>query len=497
MTTLPTCNTGTITPYLPSPQNPWDLQKIKHLYRRLDYGAPISVLRAAQGKSPGQLVDEIMDSALALPQTPPPLWAFKTDPEYGAITEEQLDDLKALDRDEGYEIAANDLLKNGLMGRLAFFWLNHFVTQYGEYRCPAYMYQYYILLQQHALGNFKEFTREIGLTPAMLKFLNNFDNKNDRPNENYARELFELFTLGEDNGYTQEDIEEASRAMTGYNGQTEDCGPISFTPETFDGGTKTIFERTEAFDYDGIIEVLFEERRELIGEFICTKLYTYFVNPEPDAGIIVQMKKTFLDAEFEIAPVLRQLFKSEHFFDTHMHGIVIKSPYDVTIQFLKETGFDPTDEVISNLQWINSTLGQSFFSPVDVAGWQRNRKWLNTNTLPGRWFALENILYLLFNPEDDTGERYQLSLEPLRDFAIAVSENNTDIKQITKAIIDFFMAKELVTIADYDFATEVFMGELPDNYFTNGTWNLNDQYVPEQVALLLRHIVEMPEFQLK
>ena len=155
-----------------------------------------------------------------------------------------MSDLKDEDANEGYQFATKDLLNNGLHARLTFFWLNHFVTQYGEYRCPSYMYQYYTTLQKHAIGNFKEFVREIGLTPAMLTFLNNLENTRKRPNENYARELYELFTLGEDIGYNQSDIEETSRAMTGYNLREDRCGPISFDPTTFDNGIKTIFGRT-------------------------------------------------------------------------------------------------------------------------------------------------------------------------------------------------------------------------------------------------------------
>ena len=505
MATMYSCNTGTIAPYVPTPENPWDDAKIKHLYRRLAYGASIPELAAAKSKSPSQLVDELVDAAIGQGVTPPPPWANKTEPEYNAIDDDQLRELKNIERDEGYVMAAKDLLQNGLHARLTFFWLNHFVTQYSEYQCPAYMYQYYAKLQEHAIGNFKEFTREIGLTAAMLAFLNNFENTKNRPNENYARELFELFTLGEDIGYTQIDIEEASKAMTGYNERAEKCGPITFDPETFDTRSKRIFGRTGAWDYNDVIEILFEERRDEIAELICAKLYRYFVNPEQDADIIVQMKKTFLDNEFDLAPVLRQLFKSEHFFDVNTHGIIIKSPYDVTIQFLHESGLSYNEELLDILRNRNDTLSQNFFQPVDVAGWERDRKWLNTFTLPARWFVLEEILWKIWGeridmtpttPEIEPGH----NKETYRDFIIAlVGANEKDPNVITKKTIDFFMSKELASPMDYDIAVGVFKGEFAENYFEPGPpeWDLSFDEVPGQVRSLLRHIAEMPEFQLK
>ena len=505
MATVYSCNTSTISPYIPTPENPWNDAKIKHLYRRLAYGATITELENAKSKSPAQLVDELIDAAMAQNATPAPEWGYWTDVDYGIADEDLLREEKNKKRDEGYAIATKDLLNNGLHGRLTFFWLNHFVTQYGEYNCPAYMYQYYIKLQEHAIGNFKEFTREIGLTAAMLAFLNNFENTKRRPNENYARELFELFTLGEDIGYTQDDIEEASRAMTGYNSRDEVCGPISFDPETFDTGTKTIFDRTGNWDYDDVIEILFEERRDTIAELICAKLYRYFVNPEQDANIIVQMKKTFLENDFDIAPVLRQLFKSEHFFDTNTHGIIIKSPYDVTLQFLHESGLSYTDELLERLQNMNSTLSQNFFHPVDVAGWQRNRKWLNTNTLPTRWFFLEELLWKIWgkqiemtNPDENIPSGH--NKEAYRDFVIALVGSDTkDVTAISKQVVDFFISKELVSPMEYEAAEDAFKGEFADNYFEPGPpeWNLSFDEVPDQVRKLLRHIVEMPEFQLK
>ena len=144
------------------------------------------------------------------------------------------------------------------------FWSNHFVIEFRDINQPAYLYQYYALLQTHALGNFKTFISEVGLAPAMLRYLNGFENKKNSPNENYARELYELFSLGEGNGYTQEDITETARALTGYNRSKTNGGIIEFNEKTYDKGSKTIFGQTGNWGYDDVINILFQEKKTLL-----------------------------------------------------------------------------------------------------------------------------------------------------------------------------------------------------------------------------------------
>jgi len=189
------------------------------------------------------------------------------------------------------------------------------------------------------------------------------------PNENYARELYELFTLGVDNGYTQQDIVETSKALTGYNHRENTIQP----------------------DY------------------------------------------------------------------------------------------------LAAFRWFASTLGQRMFEPVDVAGWQGDRDWINASTLTGRWRILQWVIWHTWNnyPEE------------FRTFAIARSNNSNDPYVVTKSIIDSFMPVELFTISDYQDATDIFKHNLPENYYEEGFWNLQYDSAPYQVLLLIRHLIKLPEFQLK
>ena len=264
--------------------------------------------------------------------------------------------------------------------------------------------EYVNCLQRNSLGNFRTFVSEIGLTSAMLRYLDGAFNNRQRPNENYARELYELFTLGEGNGYTEEDIIETARALTGYVNRGEvGCTMITFDPERHDPDAKTIMGQTGNWGYDDVIDVLFAQRTNEIANFICMKLYEFFVHPDSsdDAGnaqtIIAGMANTFVANNFDIAPVLSELFKSEHFFDETAIGVIIKSPFDLYLGLLKETGFTYDDGTVINSIDAARLIGQELFSPVDVAGWQRDRMWINTNFMIGRWLTMEVFLERFYN----------------------------------------------------------------------------------------------------
>ena len=482
----PTCNFSTLAPFEPSSQDPWNTRKINHVYRRLGFGASQDAVDAALTMSPGQFINSLVDSAHNLPPTPAPYWGNYSTNDFSDYETENFQFFS-----EWRMQTTRDLLAENLRGRLAFFWMNHFVTRFGVYFHAPYAYQYYHIMQVHALGNFKEFTRAVGLTPAMLIFLNGFENTKYSPNENYARELFELFTLGEGNGYTQSDITETARALTGYNEWDEPNGNIYFDPQTFDNGTKTIFGQTGNWGYDEVVDILFQHRGPQIAFFICKKLYKFFVSPATDnieSTIIQELAQTLLSNNFEMVPMLKKLFKSQHFFDEHSVGVVIKSPFDVVLNFLKETDFYYDDQIIDALIYYIGLVGQEIYDPIDVAGWQRDESWINSSTLTGRWALIDEYLdYLDQNGFDSI----------FVDLAKALTNNSKDPHFITKTLVDYFMSRELYTVSDYDIATDIFKWEVPQNYYDQGLWSLDSNSAPYQVLILLKHIARMPEFQLK
>ena len=476
------CETGGIEVYVPTVDNPWTKEKVTHIYRRLGFGANIATVESGLLLSPEELVDSLMDEAIAMPLREEPEWAFWNFDDYTNFADEA-----PLQKDFLYKGFMTDMIDNGFRDKLTLFWSNHFVTELEVYNCPSYMWQYYTLLQQNVLGNFKTFVELVGLTPAMLVYLNGGENTAAEPNENYGRELYELFTLGEDNGYTQEDIVDTARALSGYVNITAYCGTITFDDAQHDNDDKTIFGQTGNWGYQDVMDILFEQRSDEIAGHICSKLYHFFVSHEVDQSIIDEMKITFLANDFEIEPVLRQLFKSEHFFDDDMIGVQVKSPMDLAISFVNQTEFTLNDEAMIGLAYLSSILGQVLFSPVDVAGWQGNHDWINASTLTGRWLTIDFYVFAIF---EDFPDDLQVLIENI------VGEESNDPAFVTQKIIDYFIPNGLQTVDAYIEATDVFKWEVPQNYYDEGLWDLNWTTIPAQMGVLLSHIAKIPAFQL-
>ncbi|HFS67058.1 MAG TPA: DUF1800 family protein, partial [Flavobacteriia bacterium] len=336
---MPNCNTSTLDLFLPSTQIPWNANRIHHLHRRLGFSISKTELDNALSQTPANYIENLFNQVVNSGIMSAPSWANMTYPQYADPDTEI-----PLQHEEIYNHFINDVENNGIRARFTLFWHNHFVTRLEDYWCPSWMYSYYKTLQDYNFGNFKEFVRAIGLTPAMLVFLNGYQNTAAEPNENYARELLELFTLGVNNGYTQTDIVNIARALTGYTAINEYCAPINFNSSDFDSGQKTFFGQTGNWDYNDVIDILFQERGNLIAEYICTKLYRYFVSPDVNETIISQLASTFIANNFELLPVYKQLFKSTHFFDAVAIGGIVKSPFDHFFHFTNETQFEINQE---------------------------------------------------------------------------------------------------------------------------------------------------------
>lgn len=483
MEALINCNTASLTPYTDVPSNPWDIVKVRHVLRRLGYGLDVTQENNALNQSPDIFIENYINTAANYSVTPAPFWANWSASDYGNFAQDRQPQIE-----EWGSQVIDDTFNLNLRARMTLFWHNHFVTRLEDYAAPSWMYQYYNLLQTHALGNFKTLVKEIGKNESMLVYLNGVLNNRFSPNENYARELLELFTLGQNNNYTQTDIVETARALTGYNSFTEAGAPINFQNITFDNTNKTIFGTTANYNHDSLIDHLFASRPDEISDFIVKKIYRAFVSPElPAAAITDQLALTFRNSNWEILPVLKQLFKSQHFFDAAAIGTIIKDPIDCLCLFIKESNFSFPQGNYYTLLYVASLLGQQYFNPIDVAGWQGDRDWINSSTITGRWQGLEYIMWTMWNIDQNL----------FRNIALDSSASLNDPAIIARDIVNRFVPQTLHTTTDYDLATTVFKGDVPQNYYDNMQWDLNWSSVNYQVVLLLQHIFRMPEFQLK
>ncbi len=476
------CANGTLASYVPDVNKPWNSLRVAHVYKRLAFGASYSEIQAGLQLTPGQLVDNLFNAAKTAPLPAAPAWYNWGYSNYGDFPAEIVQQYQ-----EWYLQWVNDMLITGTREKFALFWHNHFVTRFVDYQCPSYLYEYHKLLQQHSFGNFKTFLKAMGKTPAMLSFLDGRLNYKDFPNENYARELLELFTLGVNNGYTQQDITEAARALTGWVSFSDECGPITFNAGQFDNGTKTIFGQPGNFDFDGMHDLIFQQRATEVSQFICKKIYTHFVHPIPNQQIIDGMAQTFRNSNFEIEPVFLELFKSEHFYEDDAISVQIKSPVDLLVSTIKESNFSFDTLVIQLVSFLTLDMGQQLFNPIDVSGWNGNRTWINSTAITKRWDMLSQYFGYALT---------KLDKEKMRQLAIDVSGNSNDVALVAKKITDHFIPKGLENTDAYNQATIALKASVPQNYFDLGLWNLSFQYVPEQVYNLMLWIIRRPEYQM-
>jgi uncharacterized protein (DUF1800 family) len=257
-----------------------------------------------------------------------------------------------------------------LRERMTLFWANHFVCRD---MTTNYILKYNTTLRTYALGNFRDFVKAISKEASMIKYLNLSQNRKNSPNENFARELLELFTLGEGN-YFEKDIKECARAFTGY--QFKFNGEFRFVKNRHDNGVKQFFGKEGNFDGDDIIDLILEQKQ--CAQYICEKIYSYFVNTTVNKEHIREMVEVFY-GEYDIEKLMRYVFNSDWFYNKENIGTKIKSPIDliVGIQRMVPVYFSKNEELFR----LQTLLDQFLLNPPNVAGWQGGKSWITTNSL--------------------------------------------------------------------------------------------------------------------
>lgn len=258
-----------------------------------------------------------------------------------------------------------------LREKAAFFWHGHFAC-----RSLNAIHQQALLnvIRRNALGNFSTLLHEVSKTAAMLNFLNNNQNRKDHPNENFAREVMELFTLGR-GFYTETDVKEAARAFTGWG--ADPAGNFIFRKQRHDTGKKTILGKTGNFNGDDVLEILLEQKQT--ARFIVQKLYRFYINDHPDPEQVNDLAETFYENHYDLTVLLRKMFASVIFFDPANIGIRFKSPIELLTgiqRMLPMKILNP--DVLIVLQRV---LGQVLLYPPNVAGWPGGKSWIDSSTL--------------------------------------------------------------------------------------------------------------------
>jgi hypothetical protein len=361
-------------PWEPGPGDPFNLKWAGHLFRRAGFGATPGELRAA--------VETGLEATLAR--------LF----EGGGAAEARLRLLESVgDRmigdDQPDELRAwwcYSMVHTAqpLREKLTLFWHNHFATSITKVEKPTSMFAQNKLLRRNALGKFRPFLLDISRDPAMIVWLDNNSNVKGKPNENYAREVMELFSLGVGH-YTETDVREAARAFTGWH--TSDNGSTyEFKPTLHDDGPKTLLGRTGNWNGDDVVRILLDQPQA--ATFLVGKLYRYFIGEthEPPPALLQPLAESYRKSDYDTAALMRLILRSRHFYSEHAYRQRVKSPAEFVLGATRAVvhGTEEQDTVRlppAPLATRMAAMGQDLFAPPNVKGWPHGRAWLNTATL--------------------------------------------------------------------------------------------------------------------
>lgn len=519
-------------------QGPWTNQTATHLLRRCLFGPTREQVKQSVTLGLAGTIQQLLSIA-PLP-LPPVNFSYADDPNVPIgstwINAPYTDNLQTGYRRQSLRAwTMQTMLNQGLSLRekMWLFWHNHFVT--GDLNDPKYDYHYGNLLRQHALGNFKRLTEEITVNPSMLRYLNGNQNTKEAPNENYSRELLELFTIGKGpqiapgdyTHYTEQDVVQMAKVLTGwvdrgFNARREIAITSEFINNRHDTGTKSLSSHfqnrtiTNAGDkeYLTLINIIFEQPE--VAKFLVRKLYRWFVyytiDTDIETNIIEPLANLLREHNYDIAPVLTTLLSSNHFYDAEIIGAIIKNPLDFILGSLNQLNIHPPNEELETTYVFNTLLARAsaqqqmeIYNPPDVAGWKAYyqepvfyRQWINSTTLQQRKIITDAIST---GASNSGGLNRNLKIDIIQ----FISEF-TDPKD-PNALINEFMALLLphpISEAQHVALKDILLPGLPDyewtveynDYLDNPNDNNLRRSISGKLADLLQAILSMPEYLL-
>lgn len=522
----------------------WAEPEVIHLIRRTLFGATVEDVNFFKSMSMSNAVDYLLTVPPTAPS--PPLKTYKSsttpgDPDAGVPIGSTWVDTNTTvggingQRRKNFKSWWMGLMVNAernIREKMVLFWHNHFATETTEIGRGIWCYQDNLTIRKNALGNFKEFVKNITTDTGMLRYLNGYLNTKNAPDENYGRELQELFTVGKGadgatQTYTEGDVKAAARLLTGWT--VDSANNVSVFNNKKHGTTEKVFS---AFYKNKIIvgrsgpDAGTQELNELVDMLcdadetalhICRKLYRWFVyyeiNAATEINVIVPMAQVFRSNNYEIIPVLSALFKSEHFFDPLNRGCLIKNPIDYIVGFSRSFSlqFPPVSDVTHSyfmweyLQEAAAAMQQDIGDPPAVAGWpayyqlpQMHELWINSDTLPKRnQFAdiMINIGY--------TRAGKMLKVDPLL-FTKSLS-NPSDPNALLNEAIQYLLALSLTPESRLQIKKDILLGGQISDYYWTDAWNkyisdpgdsANTEIVKSKLATLYHYLTSLAEYQL-
>ena len=431
-------------------------KKIQHLFLRAGFGIKPSVLDEMESKSIEELVELIFiksSEAKDIKLLDPPDTNSKGEATNASLLAALLksqDELKQLNMAWMGRMTSTEAI---LLEKMTLFWHNHFA-------CTApfaiLMQRQNNMLRKNALGNFKTLINQISKDPAMILYLNNQENHKDSPNENFAREVMELFTLGIGN-YSETDIKEAARAFTGWS--VNKSGEFEFHEHDHDDGIKEIFGQSGNWNGDDVITMLLQKPQTAF--HICKKLYKEFVNEKTNDTVVQLMADKFFESDYDITGLMKYLFNSDWFYDEINVGSKISSPVEFIVRLKRE--IDLRFEDYKQQASYQKVLGQVLFFPPNVAGWKGGRNWIDSSSLLYRLnlakvIAGQSNFELQPKPEFEEQENFQIQkikldadLKPVVNYFL-----KTDANKMEDSISDSYIQTPEI-ISDFSLAANTML----------------------------------------
>ena len=408
-----------------------------------------------------------------------------------SLPKEEKKDLKQILKDNVFELNQlwlQEMIHSEaqLQEKMALFWHGHFACRSAN---PYFDQQYLDVIRKNALGNFGVMLYEISKTPAMLQYLNNQQNKKDHPNENFAREVMELFTLGRGN-YTEQDVKEAARAFTGFGFNKE--GEFKFRTQWHDFDNKTFQHKTGNFSGEDILDIILEKKE--CAYFITKKIYTFFVNDEVDEKIVQQLSELFYQSNYDIKSLMKEIFFSDWFYYEKNIGTKIKSPIELIAGMFRviPNHFENTDGYL----FIQRTLGQILLNPPNVAGWKGGRSWIDSSSLLFR-MRLPQIIYydkeLDISPKEETPEMGAMKLKMVNEYVQKMAFKKLNAQPDWKSITAYFsLSNNLIQEIP-----RILLAKKPDTLAIKCIKSYADTSTKEnEIKSILIETMSLPEYQL-
>ncbi|MDF2434414.1 MAG: hypothetical protein JWP44_4045 [Mucilaginibacter sp.] len=455
-----------------------NIKQVKHLYARAGFGMRFEDLKTLENMSVKQAIKGLFNAG-----ADEPINVVQGNTDYSAVMKGDVPARKMFIQQQRQQekdlnlawINKMSTTNAPLQEKMTLFWHNHFACRTIN---AAFAQQLNNIQRANALGSFKTLLLQVAQAPAMLQFLNNQQNRKGHPNENFARELMELFTIGRGN-YTETDVKESARSFTGYGFDL--TGAFVNRKFLHDDGQKTFMGKTGTFNGEDIMNMLLE--RKETAHYISNKLYKYLVNEIPDPVHVNAMADVFYKANYEIKPLLEYIFTSDWFYDDKNTGNLVKSPVEFLVGLNRQ--FYITYQRPEVLLQFQRVLGQVLFYPPNVAGWPGGRNWIDSSSLMYRLkipsTLLNGGLIDVTGKADPEDEAYIATVRNQQQFVSTRVQAQPDWNQFLQNI-----PKTMSNAAIAQFLLE----PKPNNTLIN---NINQTTDIKSLAI---ELVSTPEYQL-